>query len=188
MLEELKSSSEDSKSQIVNFWKLLVSRNCPNFDVTCVELHFPYLRKLVGCKVSAKNEKLYKNVVNVPTCETLVCVETGSFVHSFIDASVPPCKSPMLHACGGFNKIPLNDRYELRSWNLIFYEKVDEQYRRSLSQKISKDEIFPIQLVKKYFVECTGRDCEFPQFSLVLRMSLNNFISNFISSTFDTFG
>jgi hypothetical protein len=121
----------------------------------------PYYRKVIGCKVSSKNEKLYKNIENVDVCETPDCVKKGSVIQSFIDSNVPPCKNVMLHACGEFNKKPLNDRYEAESMSEINTRKLNEQFRRVLIKEVEDDEIFPKKIVKKYFIECTGKDCEF---------------------------
>ncbi len=147
------------------FWISLIQLEC-NANTNFTKKKCPGFGKSFKCpgKNFGITEKLYiddGDNATIAICDTSICIKTANRIKEYTNQNVAPCSNFLEHACGGLKQNNAqNDRYQEISLKYTLYGKMREQRRRVLSADVMETDIEPIKLVKRYFVECTGKHCK----------------------------
>lgn len=93
---------------------------------------------------------------------TPTCVHSASKMLELMDSTVDPCEDFYNFACGTFIKetnIP-DDKSSVNSFSII-EDKLEEQLRNLVSEKINESEAEPFKLAKRIFNSCMNKSKNF---------------------------
>ena len=99
-----------------------------------------------------------ENIKNIGICMTPACVHSASKMLEMMDVSVDPCENFYNFACGSFVKdtnIP-DEEVSVNTFSVI-EDKLQEQLRILVSEKINENEAEPFKLAKKVYKACMNK-------------------------------
>jgi predicted metalloendopeptidase len=89
-------------------------------------------------------------------CTTKMCQDDSEKIRSKIDKSASPCDDFYQFACGQYNPEISSDKTEVNEFSLL-QDMLEEQLNLTMSEKLHKDDISSLKLVKNFFQACMDK-------------------------------